>query len=251
MPNVRRMHRPGIWRSLGVLLLGAMPAAAFAGLDDIDALSPSQFKTLAADLAAALSYKSLTPAEPLGITGFDIGVGMSVMQTDSDLPWSITTGDKQSYLTIPRVSIQKGLPLDVDVGGFYASIPGTGIHFFGGEIKYALLEGSVALPAVALRGAATRLSGIEQLDLDTRSLELVISKGLVNLTPYAGVGRVWGTVTPSGSALTGALRLKEESPQMTRLFTGINFSVFLGSVTLELEKTGENFGASAKVGIRF
>jgi len=236
---------------LGALALATMPTAALAGLDDIDALSPAQFKTLSADLVAALSHKSLTPAEPLGITGFDLGVGMSVMQTDSDLPWSITTGDEQSYLTIPRISIHKGLPFDIDFGGFYATIPGTGIHFFGGEIKYALLEGNIALPAVALRGAATRLSGIEQLDLDTRSVELVISKGLANLTPYGGVGRVWGNVTPAGSALAGPLRLEKESPQMTRVFAGVTFSVFLGGVTLELEKTGENFGASAKIGIRF
>lgn len=237
--------------SLAGLALATIPSTALAGLDRIDALSPAQFKTLSADLVAALSHKSLTPAEPLGITGFDLGVGMSVMQTDSDLPWSITTGDKQSYLTIPRISIHKGLPLDIDVGGFYATAPGTGIHFFGGEIKYALIDGNAVLPAVALRGAITRLSGIEQLDLDTRSVELVISKGLANLTPYAGIGRVWGDVTPAGSALAGPRPLNEESPEMTRFFGGVNFSVFLGSVALELEKTGENFGASAKIGIRF
>jgi hypothetical protein len=38
---------------------------------------------------------------------------------------------------------------------------------------------------------------------------------------------------------------------MTRVFAGVTFSVFLGGVTLELEKTGESFGASAKIGIRF
>jgi len=253
MRHALAMFRLGVF---GVLALAMTPTVALAGLDDIDALSPAQFKTLSADLVAALSHKSLTPAEPLGITGFDIGIGLSVMQTDSDLPWSITTGDEQNYLMIPRISIHKGLPLDIDVGGFYATVPGTGIHFFGGEIKYALLEGNVALPAVALRGAATRLSGIEQLDLDTRSVEIVISKGLANLTPYAGVGRVWGDVTPSGSAVAdplrlNPLRLNKESPEMTRVFAGVNFSVFLGSVALELEKTGENFGASAKIGIRF
>lgn len=243
---------PPALAGIGLLCsLGVMPGTAFAGLDDIDALSPSQFNTLAKDLVAALSHKSLTPAEPLGITGFDIGIGLSVVQTDSDLPWSITTGNDKSYLTIPRVSLHKGLPFDIDVGGFYATVPGTGIQFFGGEVKYALIEGNAALPAVAVRGAATRLSGIEQLDLETRSLELVISKGLANFTPYAGVGKVWGDVTPKGSALTGALRLTEQSPQLERAFVGVNFAVFLGSIALEVEKTGENLGASAKIGIRF
>lgn len=173
-----------------VMALGMIPATAFAGIDDVEKLSQTQFKTLATDLVSALSNKSLTPAEPLGITGFDLSVGLSVVQTDSDLPWSITTGSNQSYLAIPRVAIHKGLPLAVDVGGFYATVPGTGIQFFGAEIKYALLEGNFALPAVAVRGAATRLSGLEPLDLDTRSVELLVSKGLANFTPYAGVGRV-------------------------------------------------------------
>jgi hypothetical protein len=243
------------FRSFAIVLAGVALAGAGtktrADIDGIDQLSQAQFKPFARDLVSALSYKSITPAEPLGITGFDLGVGLTVIETDSDLPWGIALGSEKSYLTVPRVSMQKGLPFDFDVGGFYATVPGTGIQFFGAEVKYALVEGNTALPAIAVRAAVTKLTGVEQLDLDTRSLELTVSKGLLNFTPYAGIGKVWGDVSPSNSATRGATRLSDESPDMVRIFAGFNFSIFLGSIALEVEKTGDNLGASTKIGIRF
>lgn len=226
------------------------PRAA-ADINNLKGLSQAEFKLLADDLVSALSYKAVTPAEPLGITGFDVGVGLTVMQTQSDAPWKLASGSGKSFLSVPRISVQKGLPFDVDVGGFYATVPGTGIDFFGGEIKYAIVSGSTTLPAVAIRGAATRLVGLDQLDFESRSLELTVSKGLLNFTPYAGIGKVWGDVTPDNAALLGAVKLKKESPSATRAFVGLNFNIFLGNLALEVDKTGENTGASAKLGIRF
>lgn len=227
------------------------PLEAQAGIDDIDSLSQSQFKSFAHDLVSALSYKAISPAESLGVTGFDLGISLSVIETKTDLPWGIALGTEKSYLTVPRLSLQKGLPFNVDVGGFYASVPGTGIQFYGAEVKYALIEGGFALPAISIRAATTKLSGVDQLDLDTRSLELTVSKGLMNFTPYAGVGKVWGEVTPDNSAVRGPVRLTEESPDMVRVFAGLNFNIFLGNIVIEVEKTGDNLGASTKIGIRF
>jgi len=249
LANLRLARYPRL--ALAAFAFAGTPLESWAEIDDIGSLSQAQFKPFSRDLVSALSYKSITPAEPLGITGFDVGVGVSVMQTDTDLPWGIALGTEKSYLTVPRISLQKGLPFDVDVGGFYATIPGTGIQFFGAEVKYALVEGNVALPAIAIRAATTKLTGLEQLDLDTRSLELTVSKGLLNFTPYAGMGKVWGEVTPQKSALSGIAPLSKESPDMVRVFAGLNFSVFLGSLAIEVEKTGDNLGASTKIGIRF
>jgi hypothetical protein len=233
------------------LLLAGASSESRADIDDIDSLTQAQFKPFARDLVSALSYKAISPTEPLGITGFDVGLGLSVIETNTDLPWGIALGSEKSYLTVPRISLQKGLPFGIDVGGLYATIPGTGIQFFGAEVKYALVEGNVALPAIAIRAAAIQLAGLEQLDLETRTVELTISKGLLNFTPYAGVGKIWGDVTPENSALKGLVKLSPESPDMVRVFAGLNFSIFLGSLAIEVEKTGDNFGASTKVGIRF
>lgn len=49
-------------------------AAQADDLNNLGALSQAKFQTLSEDLTAALSYKAVAPAEPLGLTGFDIGI---------------------------------------------------------------------------------------------------------------------------------------------------------------------------------
>jgi hypothetical protein len=35
---------------------------------------------------------------------------------------------RKNFLSVPRVSLQKGLPFGIDVGSLDATVPGTGIH---------------------------------------------------------------------------------------------------------------------------
>jgi hypothetical protein len=151
-------------------------------------------------------------------------------------------------LPIPKVSLSKGLPFDVDLGAFVAAVPGSNILVYGSQVQYALMAGNPVLPAVALRGGITRLSGVEQLALETRSVELVVSKGLFAFTPYAGVGRVWGDVTPNSAA---AVTLQNLSPTLDRVFAGLQFGLVIGSLSIEVDKTGDALGASTKLGLRF
>ena len=225
--------------------------SALARADDIDAidrLTPKQFEAFAGDLVAALSYKSSAPAEPLGVLGFDLGLGVSLVRLEHAESWGVATGSTSEYLPIPKVSLSKGLPFDVDLGAFVAAVSGSNILVYGGQVQYALIAGNSVLPALALRGGVTRLSGVEQLDLDTRSVELVLSKGLLAFTPYAGIGRVWGDVTPNSAA---AATLQSLSPTQNRVFAGLQFGLVIGSLSLEVDKTGDALGASTKLGLRF
>ena len=206
------------------LLIVATSALAQADdIDAIDRLSPSQFESFADDLVAALSYKSSSS-------------------------WGVATGSTTEYLPIPKVSLSKGLPFDVDLGAFVAAVPGSNILVYGGQVQYALMAGNPVLPAVAVRGGITRLSGVEQLALETRSVELVVSKGLFAFTPYAGIGRVWGDVTPNSTA---AATLQTLSPTLDRIFAGLQFGLVIGSLSIEVDKTGDALGASTKLGLRF
>lgn len=227
-------------------------AAQHARADDIDSLqnlTQAQFRVLAEDLVTALSYKAISPAEPLGVTGFDLGVGLSVTETAGGV-WKLATGSGTDYLPMPRVMLQKGLPFGIDVGGFYAAAPGSNIKLWGGELKYAILEGSAVMPALAVRGAVTGMSGVDDLDLETQSLELVVSKGLLNITPYGGIGQVWSSVTPSSASSLG-LPLRKESPSMTRVHAGLGFKVILINFAVEVDHTGDSFGASTRFGLRW
>src|SRR5688500_14803363 len=58
------------------LAAAASPALAF-DIESLQLLNQQQFRAVSEDLGAALSYKPLTPAEPLGITGFDIGLALT------------------------------------------------------------------------------------------------------------------------------------------------------------------------------
>lgn len=235
-----------------VLVVALMAVAAVSvradDIDAIDQLSPSQFESFANDLVAALSYKSSAPAEPLGTLGFDLGLGVSFVRLENAESWGVATGSSTEYLPIPKVSLSKGLPFDVDVGAFVAAVPGSNILVYGGQVQYALMAGNPVLPAVAVRGGVTRLSGVEQLALETRSVELVVSKGLFAFTPYAGIGRVWGDVTPNSAT---AVALQSLSPTQDRLFAGLQFGLVIGSLSFEVDKTGDALGASTKIGLRF
>ncbi len=203
----------------------------------------ADFKTFSEDLGSALSYKPVTPAAPLGITGFDIGLEVTSTKMRN---LELATGGTTNNLIVPKLHVYKGLPLNFDVGAFYSSVPTTNIKFYGGEIRYAILEGGVALPAVGIRGALTKMTGVNQLALSTKSIDVSVSKGFAIFTPYAGIGRVWVDSTPDAAS-----GLTKETFQQGKVFVGGNLNFGLMNVALEYDKTGSASSYSAKLGFRF
>lgn len=228
--------------------LGVAQPAMAASITALGSLTQPEFRTLSEDLGAALSYKPITPAAPLGTTGFDMGI--EVTQTDtskSSQLWSRITngGSNISKLYVPKLTIDKGLPLGFDVAAFYSKIPSTNITLYGGELRYAILEGGIAQPAVAIRGAFTRLSGVDQLSLHTNSLDISISKGFASFTPYAGVGEVWVNSTANVGTLS------TETFTQFKSFVGANLNLGFTNLAAELDKTGGIQSISMKLGFRF
>ena len=233
------------FQHLCVIALAAIGAPVFAAddLDNLGTLTQSEFANLSKDLTAAASYKGVSPAEPLGLTGFDIGVELTSTKMDHGDAWK-KAGADSANLYMPKVHIHKGLPFNIDIGASMAMVPGSDIKVGGAEVKYALIEGGTATPAVSVRGAYTRLFGVDQLDANTRSLELTVSKGFLNMTPYGGIGKVWGTLTPHAGILT------KETPSATKLFAGLNFSLGFGNLAAEVDQTGDSKSVSVKMGFR-
>jgi hypothetical protein len=227
--------------------IGMGAGALQAGdLDQLQNLGTQQnFRLLVEDLGAALSYKSISPATPLGITGFDIGVDASLTKLDSNT-YGIAGGSSKSTLPMARLRVQKGLPFDFDVGLSYAHVPGTSISLWGGELRYALLAGSLATPAVALRGSFTTLSGVSQLGFNTKGIDISISKGVLGVTPYGGVGRVWASGDPHGIA-----GLTSETVGLNKFFAGVNFGLGIFAAGAEVDRTGHANTVSAKVALRW
>ncbi|MFH2012233.1 MAG: hypothetical protein ABIJ37_05990 [Pseudomonadota bacterium] len=210
-----------------------------ARADDIEfqlGITQSYFEKFSKELGTALSYKALAPAEPLGITGFDIGIEISATDIDEGADyWRYATNnaDMPSMIPLPKLYIRKGLPFNIDVGAIFSKLPNSNISLFGVEVKYAILKGSAVIPALAIRGTYTQLLGVDQLDFKTYGADISISKGFLNLTPYAGIGTVWVSSEPKN--LPAGISLNKENSTLMKYFGGVRFTVFMLNLTAEVE----------------
>ena len=107
---------------------------------------------------------------------------------------------------------------------------------------------SKSFPAVAIRLAATSLFGVEQFTLNTRSVDVGISKRFLFITPYAGIGRVWSVNTPMGNAegVLDKVDLVED-----RTFIGLSFTPGGLQMALEQDKVGDVVSYNFKLGLGF
>ena len=233
---------------LAGLALSAMASSSWAlGNLDVDKILGPTVDSLTEDLGAALSYKAVTPAEPLGLIGFDIGFEITGTKLAGIETWGAAIGSTDlSILPLPKLHIHKGLPMGIDLGFVYSKVPSTDIAFAGGEIRYSFVSGNVALPAVAVRGTYTTLLGIDEAELTTKGVELTVSKGFLMLTPYGGIGKVWA----DSSFDTVAGNVTGEA-DMFKWFVGLNLNLGLMNLVYETDMTGESQSHSIKMGFRF
>lgn len=242
------MLRPAI---TAAALLGLAPLAHAGDIDLRQLLGvQNDFRQLSEDLGAALSYKPVAPGEPLGLLGVDVGIEVTATDLQGSNIYQRVTGDSNNtdYLLVPKLHVHKGLPWRLNVDAFYSTVPDSNIELLGGAIGYSLIEGGVTLPALTVRATATKLSGVDGLNLDTQSVELTISKGFALLTPYAGIGRVRVASEPTGIA---ALGLRKESFDLDKIYAGLNINFGLMNLAFETDKTGDAASYSAKFGFRF
>ncbi len=197
------------------------------------------FKDLSRDLGLGLNLIPLAPAEPLGLKGIDIGIEVSLLDIDQKVPyWVYAVNDQEppSYLAIPKLHVQKGLPFRLDLGAIYAGVPTSNIQLIGAELKWAFIKGSVTMPALALRGSYTKLLGVKQLNFQTQGLDLSISKGFLVLTPYGGIGGVFiqseAKELPPPSDL---LSLDKENISLFKWYLGLRLSLALVKLTAEVD----------------
>jgi hypothetical protein len=238
-----------------LVLIMAVPALAKTEITLPAGFGQEQFKGLSTDLGLAISYVPLATAEPLGgvLPHVDAGVEVTGVQIDTNKDYwqavQTTSSDKiPSTLPFPKFHIQVGLPiLPIDLGYVYGSVPGTDIKYMGAEIKWAILQGSVATPALAIRGAYTKLSGVTDLDISTKSADLSISKGFAIFTPYAGYGMVWIESKEKSPLVT----LTDESLSEPKWFVGTKITFFpLMNLVIEADFAEVN-SYSARLNIHF
>ncbi len=228
------------------MLLASALASAIVHAEELKLLdgvivSQSDFKDMSEDMAAAFNYKPVQPTEAGGIIGFNVGIVASYTPVKHKAAWKRASGENIDDLGLIALHVAKGLPFGIDVGGYYAQIPGTQANIWGAELRYSLIDGGAATPAVAVRGAMSGLSGVDDFDFTTRSIDLSVSKGFAIFTPYAGVGYVNAESDPKSN-----FNLEAETVNDAKLFAGARVS--LGPVNLTAE--ADRFGDSTSVNMR-
>lgn len=234
---------------LAVMLWCSAQAAVAKDVDIEPGAPQAAFDAIAEDLVAAIDYKAAGPAEATGIAGFGVGLVASYVPVDED-DWRAVTGSDFSALGMVGLQATKGLPFDIDVGLFYATVPGTNVDMMGGEIRYAILAGSTVSPALALRAAYVQVDGIDDFDLDSTSFDVSVSKGFGPFTPYAGAGYVMGAADPSAD-VTATTGIDKAEVEETKLFIGARLSLGLIEFTPQFDQVGDVSSYSLRMGMSF
>jgi len=199
-------------------------------IETINVSPQDTFENFIEEIGLAISYLPMSPAEPLGILGFDLGIELTTTDIDQNLWKSVTSANPPGSLILPKIHIQKGLPFSIDIGAIYSKIPASNIALVGGELKWAFFSGNIAMPAIAIRGSYTKLLGVDVLDLETFGADISVSKGIAFITPYAGYGQVWVR-----SKVNIANSTQEADLSFAKPFIGIKASVLLVNIVVEAD----------------
>ncbi len=227
-------------KKLAVLLVFIWAAPVLAG--DIDfqpTYTQQMFKDFSKEVGAAVIYRGLAPGHPRGLTGFDIGVEGTFTKISSDQDYwkkAVKGNDPPTYLSAPKLHVQKGLPFGFDVGAVVAKIVDTDISYAGAEVRYSILKGGILEPNIAVRGSYSQTFGADQLDLKTYGLDISASKGFgagIKIIPYGGIGQYWMNSKPKN--LTAGVNLDTENFSRTRFFGGARLQMALFTVTGEVD----------------
>ena len=189
--------------ALSALALGASAEAARADGNDLVLSrlgtisgnsvvgSNINFRSLASELGVVMAPRLSEPADTLGFGGFHFTADVAFTSIDNNSAyWSALEEPSDGTMTTTGLFVKKGmwLPLpSFEVGIGAVHLGSSHLWASQGYVKFALQEGyhDLPLPSVAVRGAASRMMGSEQIDLTVASLDVAVSKdfGIAGLFP--------------------------------------------------------------------
>jgi hypothetical protein len=227
-----------------------------------------QFRALASELGVVLAPRLSEPADTLGYGGFHFSADLAFTSiSDNADQWQVLESSSQtlgtshgnSTMTTTGFFVRKGiwLPLpSFEVGVGAVHLGQSHIWTPQAYLKFALHEGyhDTPFPSVAVRGAVSRMTGSEQLDLTVASFDASISKhfgirGLFRASPYIGWNYL--VIVPRSEVIDKTPQIDSEAPMneadsnmnfvfkdqdditRQRLFMGSKFKYYVFTMTLE------------------
>lgn len=139
---------------------------------DTDTLA-ADYLQLMAELGTAIAPKPMEPVRTLGSSGFDMTLSTTFVfitnSTDdnSPTPWERANANETQpqFVFVPQVSMRKGLPLSLEIGGSAGWLGMSRNGVFGGWGRLAIVEGYKPLPDVAVKVGYSGYVGNDQLEM--------------------------------------------------------------------------------------
>lgn len=252
--------------------LSASPKQGQAAYFTLPTLDTTMTDPIFKNLAGAFILRPVEPASDLGrIFGLSVGVGLSLI--DQSSLSSVFTG-AGTYLPSGDIQLGLGLPMGITFEAGVlpnVSLNGTAIGRYAGAIKWTLTRTLLAmLPFdMGIRASYTNsnLSYSQSLSPATVSVtynssvlgtQLLISKSLVFLEPFFGIGLVnhsstlsgTGSANLFGSTFQAGTQSMSGSALSTWLQAGVLVKVLIFGIAAEYDSMYGFSSYSGKVSIR-
>lgn len=206
-------------------------------------LTQGQWHDFVTEASAIVSFKSLAPARTQGKGNFYLAIDDGYTPVDQhSLAWinTFTHPDADcplgDVITVPTIRASIGVSDRVDLGGYWTTAPGANYGAVGGAVKYAFLQKAPDDLTAAVRASFSLLTGVPDFNLNIYSIEVMASKRIAVLVPYAGLREnfVFGTET------TSKVDLQRERLALTQGYAGAVCYIWKFSVAAEYNVASVN-----------
>ncbi len=207
-------------------------------------LTQSEFKQFTKEAGNIAYFQPLRGASSLGKYKFDISISSSVTNIDqSSGAWNNTfahpitdslsedphwLGDK---IILPHIRTQFGISDNLETGFYITKDFGANYGFIGANLKYTFDTDSSNLN-VASRISHTSLFGPKDLNHSVSAIDILVSKNIWHLEPYAGLSLLHA----HSQETTEKVDLKTVNVITPQALVGIRFSYkkFIASIEYDI-----------------
>ncbi len=173
---------------------------------NIDSEGRSDFRSLMSELGVVMAPHIPMPADTLGFAGFQVSGELGFTQIGNNKsywngvsavsPQSPSASRPDATLTTMGVFLRKGLWFPApsfEIGGGVVNLLNSQMLSWQGYAKFALHEGfhDLPFPSLAVRAAVAYVTGTDQVNLKSTSLDVLVSKGFgvlktARIEPFGG-----------------------------------------------------------------
>lgn len=159
-------------------------------------LTQAAFHQFVSEVALVTYFRPLSSASPLGKHHIEFALLQQSTRIDAaDDAWNDTFSHPDSThwlfdggaLPIPGLTLRAGITDRMDLGAYFTKSIGANYAMAGGQLQYSLLESANRNLAAAARVSFVRLFGPEDLGASVYGVDLLMSRKLSVLSPYAGI----------------------------------------------------------------